>query len=107
MSEKKFEAWIKETYEPETLREIVEHGALCGFPGITYYHETVALYNEHEEEIWDALYEEAEAGGFVNVPVFIGSFNGAEHANTPDQFKNLLVWWYVEKTALAATEEPE
>lgn len=83
----------------DTMRDLARHGADSGFPGITYYSDTVAMYDRHEEEIWRALTEDAEEFGFDNVPAFIGSFNGAAQADDETRFKNLLCWYMAERIA--------
>ena len=35
------------------IKDIANHGCQGGVPGIIYYHETVAFYDEHQEEIFE------------------------------------------------------
>ena len=37
------------------LEDLATHGAASGFPGLTYYTDTCALYDKYIEEIWDVL----------------------------------------------------
>lgn len=81
------------------LEDIVAHGAAAGFPGITYYHDTSKLYDEYAEEIWDQLADDAEGFGHKHPLELVATFNGAKGVYTDHQFKNLLVWYYVEEIA--------
>jgi hypothetical protein len=81
----------------DTLRDLAKHGAEGGFPGITYYTDTVAMYEAHTDEIWDALYEDSEGTG--GIPAFIAGLGGAEHVGSQTQFANLLVWYMAERVA--------
>lgn len=82
-----------------TLRDIAEHGADAGYPGITYYTDTMAMYHRHEDEIWDALYEDADNMGEPNPLALIAKFGGAEHVHSDAQFANLLCWYMAERVA--------
>ncbi len=43
---------IQETYELETLREIVEHGCVSGVAhDHIYYSDTIKFFDEYEDEI--------------------------------------------------------
>ena len=100
----RFEKYIRENYTMEELKDIAQHGCVVGFPGLTYYIDTVRLYEEYEDDIWDLLEDDTEGLGYDNPLQLIASFNGAEHVWTDTQFKNLLVWYYVEQTAFRITE---
>lgn len=101
-----FRAWIEGELK-EMLPDIVNHGANCGFPGITMYSETVELYNKYNSEIWEALWDDAESYGNKNILEFISTFNGAKDISDDDTLKNLLVWYFVERTARELTEKDE
>jgi len=94
---KSFEGWFNANLK-DYKRDIAEHGANLGYPGITYYRDTVALYDKFTDEIWDALYDEAEGNG-QTILELIASFNGAKDVGSDDQFKNLLVWYMCERIA--------
>ena len=83
----------------ESAEDISNHGCVNGFSGVTYYSETVAKYDKYQEEIWNSLYEEAQNEG-INILQLISSFNGAKDVVSNDQFKNLMVWYYIEKLAV-------
>lgn len=83
----------------ETMRDIADHGADSGFPGITYYSDTVALYRAHEDEIWDKLAEMADGLGESHPLALIANFAGAKDVGSATQLANLLVWFMVEELA--------
>lgn len=83
----------------ETLRYVAQHGADTGHPGLTYYRDTVALYEAHEGEIWDALHEDAGEMGLDHPLALIATFGGAVNVGSQDQLANLLVWYMAERIA--------
>ena len=83
----------------DTMRDLAAHGADAGFPGITYYRDTVALYEKHAEEIWDALAEDAESMGLPHPLALIATFGGAGNVGSADQLANLLCWYMAERVA--------
>jgi hypothetical protein len=89
-----------------TMRDLATYGASGGFPGLTYYTDTVALHDRHEDEIWDALYEDAESFG-QTIPELIASFGSAKDVGTLTQLKNLLVWYMAERVARSVADEEE
>ncbi len=96
--------WIHDNLA-DYLEDIATYGAREGFPGITYYTDTVALYDAHAQEIWDHLAEAADAHGYRHPLALVATFNGAENAWSDDQWKNLLVWHYAEAIATEASDE--
>ena len=80
------------------ISDIAKHGCSGGVAGLTYYNETCAFYDKHKDEIWDMLYDMSEDQGF-SIPFLISDFNGARNVSCEDTFKNLLVWWAVERVA--------
>ena len=102
-----FKEMMKEEYEKSTLEDIMNYGCVGGFPGLTYYSDTTALYDSYEDEIWEKLYEEAEGMGYSCPLEMIASFNGAKDVATDSQFKNLLVWYMAEETAREIIENNE
>jgi hypothetical protein len=83
----------------EELAGVREGGANAGFSGFIYYKDTVKFYDENEEEIWEALEEDAEGTGMKNALSLIASFSGAEHVSDSATFKNLLAWYALERVA--------
>ena len=84
------------TEADDTMRELAEHGADAGWPGLTYYTDTTAMYSEHADEIWQALAEDA---GESNPLALIATFGGAANVYSDAQFENLLVWYMAERVA--------
>lgn len=104
----------------DTLQDIANHGADAGFPGFTYYTETVAFFKKNRAAIIAMVEEMAEE--FSQDPVqFIASFKcldndretRAEIARTiygrmgKDDYlvANALAWFALEETARQLTEE--
>lgn len=94
-----FKKWMQSNFTKGELRDLARYGANTGWQGLTYYTETAALYDKFHDEIWDALYEDAQSFGSKNVIALIADFGGADNANDDDTFKNLLVWYMAERTA--------
>jgi hypothetical protein len=101
--------YILKNYESDTIKDIVNHGMVSGFAGLTYYSETCEFHDDYENEIWDFLYEDAQSMD-MNIPELIASFNGSKNVGSLAQFKNLLCWYAVEREAgniLAGLEHSE
>jgi len=107
LAEDTFKNWMIRTFTKDEMKDIAEHGCSGGFPGLTYYHETIKLYDHYDEEIWDNLYDDSQDMGSESILDFIKSFNGADTVGSDAQFKNLLVWYLAEKYARELTEEDE
>lgn len=99
-----FKAWMLANFDKTELADICNHGAQSGFCGLTYYSETVALYDQFEADIWSALDEDCEALGYKSIPELIATFGGASATMSDHQHKNLLVWYLAEKVAFEITE---
>ena len=91
------EGWFNANLKDQS-NDIANFGCVNGFDGLIYYSETVEKYNRYEAEIWDSLFQDAEEQG-INCLQLIASFNGSKDVGSNDQFKNLLVWYYIEKLA--------
>ena len=78
------------------IKDIAQHGCSGGVSGLTYYSETSAFHDQHQEEIWQMIGDQADDNGLKN-----GEF--LQHVtNDPTSltnFKNDLVWWAVEVRA--------
>jgi hypothetical protein len=94
-----FREFVAAEYETEELQDIAGHGADAGWPHITYTRDAVALYDAYECELWDMLNEGAEMMGAKNVQEFVSGFVRSDMADTPDGFKNLVVWYAIEELA--------
>jgi hypothetical protein len=103
---KTFRKWFDANLK-ESASDIANHGANCGWPGITYYTDTVKLYNKFTEELWDLIEEDRESFGSKNILSFIASWNGADNVGSDDQFKNLVVWYACEKLAREYEDQKE
>lgn len=93
----KFREYIK-TELADYLPDIAEHGCAGGFPGLTYYSDTVTLFDKYRDEIFEILGEMADSMG-QNIPELIASFNGAADVGDFQQFANLCVWAAAEEVA--------
>jgi len=102
----KFNEWFDENLA-ESASDIANHGADCGFPCITYTTDCVDLYNEFEDEIYDALNDDAENMGYGNIEEMVSKFSRSDMLSTPEQRKNLLLWYMVERRAHEIEDEKE
>ena len=100
MTETTFEEWYNENLS-EYTEDIVNHGCGGGFSGITYYSDTVVLFEDHKQEIFDKLVGSMENCGYSNIYELLGSFNKDFMPQSYEQFANQLVWFMVEETARA------
>ena len=91
---------IKESYDLDTLREIVEHGCQSGVAtNHIYYNQTVSFYDDNEEEIVD--YIDDNFGVEFLVELFSNN-----NANLRC-YKNDVVWTFVELVANQLMDEFE
>ena len=90
--------WILETQSPEDIQSISDNGCINGTCNeLIYYDDTVEFYDNHKDEIWEMLREEAENFGYKNVFEFLGTWsNYSKDVDDDTTFKNLLAWWAVE-----------
>jgi len=93
-----FRAWFNANLR-EHVRDIVSHGADCGFPCITYTSDTVKIFDRFGDEIWNMAVEESESFGNKNVAEMIAGFARGDMLETLDTFKNLMVWYACEAIA--------
>ena len=80
------------------IKDIAQHGCSGGVSGIIYYSETSAFHNQHEEEIWDLLYQYAQDSG-EKLMDYIAAIPIMKDVGSHAQFVNALVWWAVEVRA--------
>jgi hypothetical protein len=83
----------------ESLEDVANYGAGSGFPGFTYYTDTVKFYDEFSDEIWELLVEDARSLGCGSVLEMIAGFGGAGGCESDTTFKNLLAWYALEAVA--------
>ena len=78
------------------IKDIAQHGCSGGVSGLTYYVETSAFHDQHQEEIWQLIGDQADDNGLKN-----GEF--LQHVTSDPgsltNFKNDLVWWAVQVRA--------
>ena len=91
---------VKESYDIDTLREIVEHGCVSGVAhDHIYYSETLSFFDNYEDEIVEYI---ADTLG--------GEFNEELWTNNPCNitgYKNDTVWTFVELVASQLVDEYE
>lgn len=88
--------YILENYTLEVIKDIAEMGCSTGACNdLIYYSDTEKFHDEHEQEIWDLLYEDSESQGCTIMELIV-SFNGQKNVGTMQQFKNLLSWYAAE-----------
>lgn len=98
-----FKQWMLEKFERDELRDMVEHGVQGGFSGLIYYQETVELYEQYYQEIWEMLCDEANSLG-MNPVELINNFRRSSSVVNHKEFVNLLVWFAAEKVAYDVIE---
>jgi len=94
-----FETWMKASFNADELSDIATHGADKGWPHLTYYTDTVELYERFKDEIWNMLLEDTEAIGYKNPYEMIATFGGANSVGSYTQHANLMTWYAAERTA--------
>ena len=89
-----------ERQEMFLISDIAKHGCSGGVPGLTYYVDTTAFYNDHEADVWKQVRHAADAAGESVFYLLDKDIRG------PTAFKNSMVWLAVEICAqeLAAQE---
>ena len=90
------------------ISDISKHGCSGGFSGLIYYNQTGRFHDEHEQEIWDLLYEHAQDEGLSLIQKIAQIFKQVKtDAGSLAQLKNQLVWWAVEVRAHDICNERE
>jgi len=84
------------------IADIAKHGCVGGVAGITYYSETIAFHDHHQEEIWQLVGDQADDNGLKN-----GEFlqHISEDPTSLTGLVNDLVWWAVKIRAQELLEE--
>jgi hypothetical protein len=84
------------------ISDIAKHGCSGGVSGLIYYSETSAFHDQHQEEIWQMIGDQADDAGLKN-----GEY--LQHvSNDPGSLRQLtndLVWWAVEVRAQELMDE--
>jgi hypothetical protein len=95
---KTFRQWLKANFNRSELEDIANHGANSGWSGLIYYTDTSKLYRKFREDIWDTLWDMADAYGDANVWALVAGTNGAD-VGSADQAECQLVWIVAEHYA--------
>ena len=90
--------WLKQGEKDESflISDIAKHGCSGGVPGLTYYNETAAFYDAHEDEVWQELTDAADAAGILNGAML---YNICKNPDDLTTLKNDLAWFAVEVCA--------
>ena len=99
-----FKGWMLNQFTHNELADLCNYGAQGGFPGLIYYSETTALYDQYRDDIWEMLEEDRDQCGYQSCSELIASFNGAKNVGSDEQYKNLLVWYTAERIAFDITQ---
>ena len=88
-----------EKEESFLISDISKHGCSGGtISELIYYDDTVKFHDNHQEEIWDELNNQADDYGY-SVLEFIDLLNGGKAVSSMTTLKNLLSWWICEIVA--------
>jgi hypothetical protein len=91
----------------EYAGDIANHGADAGYPHITYTSDTVKIFDQYGDEIWEMAVQMADDMGNKNVCEMIAGFNRSDMADSLNGFKNLMVWFACEELARAYNDKYE
>ena len=84
---------IKDTYDYETCKEIVDHGCQSGVCSQhIYYADTIRFFDEHEGEITNFVVDSAGSE-------FVGEVLSL-HGGDLDAYKNDMTWAFIEFVAM-------
>ena len=91
---------IKDTYDIDTLQEIVEHGCVSGVAHDNiYYADTIKFFDDYEDEmieyITDTLGDDAVKDIWTN------------NSNNITGYKNDVTWSFIELVAMDIVDEYE
>ena len=91
---------IKDTYDYETLKEIVEYGCESGVcHEHIYYGDTISFFETYEDEIVEYLAD--ACGDGINEELWMS--NTCNYA----EYQNATVWAFIELVAALAVDEKE
>jgi hypothetical protein len=99
-----FKSWMKRKFDRGQLKDMVSYGVRGGFPHLTYYSDTTALYRKYHEDIWEMLSDDANNMGHQHPLELIATFGGAANVVNCMTFENLLVWYAAERVASELTD---
>ena len=95
------EKWMTENLSPKQIADMATYGVDAGWAGLAQYADLGKLYHRFQEEIWEALVEDAEALGYDNPLAMITTTFDKEVLNdirSAEQFQNQLFWYVVRRT---------
>ena len=91
-----FTDWFSDNVDNDSCKELNRMGALqAAPPGLIYYSETVPLYNEFANDIWDIVLQDG-----ITLQELIGDHDFYGRAT---QFANFMVWCAAERLAFERT----
>jgi len=88
------------------IKDIATHGCSGAVNGIISYYETTKFHADHEQEIWDLLYQYAQDAG-EKLMDYIATIPIMKDVGSHAQFLNALVWWAVEVRAQELVAEQQ
>ncbi len=94
-----FKKWMIKEFEEDELKDMVTHGVGGGFSGLTYYSETVRLFEKYQDEIFEKLSDTTREQGYDNIYELLATFNKTHMPWNYTQFANQLVWFMAGETA--------
>jgi hypothetical protein len=114
-------AVIRQLGDRNALKDIYNHGASAGFPGFTYYKETVAFFRKNKKAIVELAEEMAESLGEDVLSMIKGfrcldnSYSASEvgkiiygrYNENLFQIANALSWFALEEVAREVCEQEE
>lgn len=96
---KTFRKWMEANLS-DYMQDIANYGCAGGFPYLTYYTDTCKLFDRFQDEIMDAVGEEADDNVCKGIADFLCNYTTYDKWVTDNTtHKNFLVWWYAEKIA--------
>ena len=96
-----------EKEESFLISDVAKHGCSSGIiSGLIYYDDTVKFHDEHEEEIWDEVDNQANEYGYSSLE-YIDLLKGGKKVSSITGLKNLLSWWVCEVIAQRIMDERE
>ena len=100
-----FKGWLKANFTMSMLQDLAQYGAAGGFPGLTYYHDTVKLYRRYRDELWQFISDMAEGAGENTLTVLANGNPDYTNVANADQAENYIVWFVAEEYARQFIEE--
>ena len=91
-------------FDVDQLKDVVNHGMSSGVPGFTYYSDTIAKFNEFEDDIETYLSDWYHDN--MGEDNYINAITGVhDRIYSIDALKNTMVWIYVELVAFEILSE--